>query len=44
MDKSFDDGLEVSKLFLDISKAFDKVWHEKLLPKLSLNGISGNLL
>ena len=39
--KSFDDGLWV---FLDISKAFDKVWHKGLLLKLSLNGISGNLL
>ena len=26
--KSFDDGLEVRGVFLDISKAFDKVWHE----------------
>ena len=42
--KSFDDGLEVRGVFLDISKAFDKVWHEGLLLKLSLNGISGNLL
>ena len=44
MYKSFDDGLEVREVFLDISKAFDKVWHEELLLKLSLNGISGNLL
>ena len=41
--KSFDDGLEVRGVFLDISKAFDKVWHEGLLLKY-LNGISGNLL
>ena len=42
--KSFDDRLEVRGDFLDISKALDKVWHEGLLLKLSLNGISGNLL
>ena len=43
--KSFHDGLEVRRVFLDIPKAFDKVWrHEGLLLKLSLNGISGNLL
>ena len=28
--KSFDDGLEVRGVFLDISKTFDKVWHEGL--------------
>ena len=41
---SFDEGLEVRSVFLDISKAFDKVWHKGLLFKLSKNGISGNLL
>ena len=29
---------------LDLSKAFNKVWHEGLLLKLSLNGISGDML
>ena len=29
---------------MDISKAFDKVWHEGLLYKLESTGISGNLL
>ena len=31
-------------VFLDISNAFDKVWHEGLLLKLKSNGISGHLL
>ena len=39
--KSFDDVLEERGVFLDISKGFDKVWHEGLLLKL-VNGISGN--
>ena len=32
--KSFDDGYEVRGVFLDISKAFDKVWHDGLIFKL----------
>ena len=35
---------EVRAVFLDISKAFDKVWHEGLIFKLKQNGVSGNLL
>ena len=42
--KSFDDGWEVRGVFLDISKAFDKVWHQGALFKLKQNRISGNLL
>ena len=37
-------SLEVSSIFLDISKAFDKVWHEGFLYKLESFGISENLL
>ena len=42
--KGFDDGLEIRRVFLDISKAFNKVWHEELIHKLRRNGICGNLL
>ena len=41
---SFDAGYEVRGVFLDISKDFDKVWHEGLTFKLKQNGISGKLL
>ena len=37
-------SLEIRGNFLDISKAFDKVWHEDVLYKLESTGISGNLL
>ena len=30
-------------IFLDISKAFDKVWHDCLIFKLHQNGISGDI-
>ena len=35
--------LEVRSVFLDISKAFDKVWHEGLLFKLRSMSISGEI-
>ena len=43
--QSFDEGFEVRSVFLDISKAFDKLWNKGLIFfKLSQNGISSNLL
>ena len=42
--QSFDEGFDVRSAFLDISKAFGKVWHDSIIFKLKQNGISGNLL
>ena len=41
---ALDSGSEVRAVSLDISKAFDKVWHEGLLSKLQSYGINGLLL
>ena len=43
---AFDDNscLEVRSVYLEMSKAFDKIWHEGLLFKLKQNGIDGKLL
>ena len=35
---------EIRAVFLDLSKAFDKVWHEGIIFNLKCNGISGNLI
>ena len=44
--QAFEDpkSLEVRAVFLDISKAFNKVWHDDLLFKLKQNDVSGGLL
>ena len=42
--QSLDKGNEVRIVFLDISKAFDKVWHVGLLCKLEALGVRGQLL
>ena len=40
---AFEKFLEVRSVYLDMSKAFDKVWHEGLIFKLKQNGIEGKL-
>jgi hypothetical protein len=41
---SFDKGITTQAVYLDISKAFDRVWHRGLLSKLEAIGIRGTLL
>ena len=36
--------METRAIFLDLSKAFDRVWLKGLIHKLQCNGISDNLL
>ena len=42
--KAVSSGKEIRVVFLDISKAFDRVWHKGLLHKLKAAGITGRLL
>ena len=42
--KAVDQGKEIRVVLLDISKAFDRVWHAGLLNKLKGAGIRGRLL
>ena len=44
--KSFDcnPSVDIRGIFLDISKAFGKVWHDGLIFKLQTYGIDGKLL
>ncbi|MCP3901151.1 MAG: reverse transcriptase family protein, partial [Desulfobacteraceae bacterium] len=41
--KAVDDNKEIRVVFLDISKAFDRVWHKGLLFKLKQCGIGGKM-
>ena len=40
----FDLRLSVREIFLDISKAFDRVWKKALISKLRQNGIYGDMV
>ena len=37
-------GFEIRGIFLNLSKAFDKVWHNGLIYKQKKNGLAGDLL
>ena len=41
---ALDSGKEIRVVFCDISKAFDRVWHNGLIHKLKAAGVTGNLL
>ena len=42
--RSFDNGLEISGDFSEISKSFDSAWHKGLIFKPKQNSISGSFL
>ena len=42
--QSFDEGFDIHSVFLNISNAFDKEWHDGIILKLKQNGLSGNIL
>ena len=44
INQSFDEDFDVGIVFFDISKAFDKVWHNGIIFKLKQNSISAKLL
>ena len=37
-------SLEVRGMFVDISKVFDKVWHDGIIYRLKVSGVTGGLL
>ena len=39
-----DEGLEARGAFLDISKAYNKVWHKEMIYKLQQNSVPDELL
>ena len=41
--KAIDEGKPLDVIYLDFSKAFDKVPHKRLLHKIESQGISGNV-
>ena len=41
---ALDKGKDIRFIFLDVSKAFDRVWHRGLIAKLKRYGISGKLI
>ena len=42
--EAMDEGKDVRFVFLDVSKAFDRVWHKGLITKLHAIGVRGTLL
>ena len=41
---NFDPTIDASGVFLDISKAFGKVWHKGILFRLTTYGVNGKML